>query len=922
MKEYTDEAHLLKPNKWYHIKITNENNRVCYYIDGERLVDFRDASPLTEGWFGFRTTLSRTRITNFRYECTPLHTADVPLQWIGEKPAMDKAVSWGVPFGEGVLKADALLKLTTDKGQEVTIDSWPLAYWPDGSVKWCAVSGIIPGNTDKLILNKKTQKETKRQAKRTDWVHEEGNNIRVDAGDVQAYISKEGEFLMDSLFYQGVKVGEKLRLVCQTQSEPTLEKTATISFANYSSQLKKVQIEREGQVRTTLKLEGVHVNEQGREWLPFVVRLYIYKGSGEIKMVHSFVYDGDQDKDFIRALGIRMDVPLREALYNRHVAFSCEEGGVWSEPVQPLVGRRVLTLGRPQPGEPSLQQQQMEGKRIPDYEKFDARNRALLDNWASWDSYRLSQLTADSYSIRKRANDDNPWIGTFSGNRSNGYMFVGDVTGGMGVCMHDFWQSYPSSLEVSGAKTSVATITAWLWSPDAEPMDLRHYDNVAHDLNASYEDVQEGMSTPYGIARTTTLTFVPQQGYRGKQWFAEQAMEFDKPSLLMASPVYLHEQRAFGVWSLPDRSTPFRAKVEDRLDAYIDYYQKAIEQHKWYGFWNYGDVMHAYDPVRHSWRYDIGGFAWDNTELASNMWLWYNFLRTGDAAIWRMAEAMTRHTCEVDVYHIGPNAGLGSRHNVSHWGCGAKEARISQAAWNRYYYYLTTDERCGDLMTEVKDAEQKLYTLDPMRLAQPRSMYPCTAPARLRIGPDWLAYAGNWMTEWERTRNTAYRDKILAGMKSICALPNRILTGPTALGFDPATGIITSECDPKLINANHLMTIMGGFEVMNEMMEMIKLPEWKDAWLDLTLRYDQKRFRISRLVGYAAYQTHDNKLAQEAWTDLFRRLERDPAPPFVIKKILPPEVPSEIDECRSISTNDAALWSLDAIYMQEVIPMD
>ena len=41
---------------------------------------------------------------------------------------------------------------------------------------------------------------------------------------------------------------------------------------------------------------------------------------------------------------------------------------------------------------------------------------------------------------------------------------------------------------------------------------------------------------------------------------------------------------------------------------------------------------------------------------------------------------MTRHTAEVDVYHIGPNAGLGSRHNVSHWGCGAKEARISQAA--------------------------------------------------------------------------------------------------------------------------------------------------------------------------------------------------------------------------------------------------
>ena len=58
---------------------------------------------------------------------------------------------------------------------------------------------------------------------------------------------------------------------------------------------------------------------------------------------------------------------------------------------------------------------------------------------------------------------------------------------------------------------------------------------------------------------------------------------------------------------------------------------------------------------------------------------------------------------------------------------------------------------------------------------QPRSEYPLHFPARLRIGPDWLAYAGNWMTEWERTGNTKYRDKIIAGMKSISALPNRLL---------------------------------------------------------------------------------------------------------------------------------------------------
>lgn len=950
LKEYTNVEHLLKANHWYHIKITNENNRVSYYIDGKRLVDFRDAKPLTEGWFGFRTTLSRTRITNFRYECSLQETSVVPLQWIGDTPEMDKATSFGVPFEKGKIFPESTLQLTTVNGENIPIDTWALAYWPDGSVKWSGVAGVIPAGTEGATLELAKKKSVKKvritnpNDQASVSVTETSRNILIETGVISAYIPRQGEFLIDSLLYKGVKVGEKARLICSTQSTPVLESTSQVSFNNYVSEMKSATVERCGAVRTLIKLEGVHKNKNGREWLPFVVRLYFYGGSEQMKMVHSFLFDGDQNQDFIRALGVRFDVPMREALYNRHIAFSCADGGVWSEPVQPLVGRRVLTLGDAanrnsgrdmtnknagKDKEPSLQQQQMEGKRIPPYEAFDEKNRSLLDNWASWNTYRLSQLTADAFSIRKRANDTNPWIGTFSGTRSEGYAFAGDVSGGLGLCLHDFWQSYPSAIEISGTKTPVATLTAWLWSPDAEPMDLRHYDNVAHDLNASYEDVQEGLSTPYGIARTTTLTLIPQGGYAGKQAFADRAKQLSEPGVLMPTPEYLHAQQAFGVWSLPDRSTPFRDRVEDRLDAYVDFYKKAIEQNKWYGFWNYGDVMHAYDPIRHTWRYDIGGFAWDNTELASNMWLWYNFLRTGRVDIWRMAEAMTRHTAEVDVYHIGENAGLGSRHNVSHWGCGAKEARISQAAWNRFYYYLTTDERCGDLMTEVKDAEQKLYTLDPMRLAQPRSEYPCTAPARLRIGPDWLAYAGNWMTEWERTRNVAYRDKIITGMKSIVALPNRIFTGPKALGFDPATGIISSECDPKLESTNHLMSIMGGFEVMNEMLRMIELPEWKDAWLDYTIRYKQKawelnrsRFRISRLMGYAAYQTRNPEMAKEAWAELFTRLEHTPAPPFRITTLLPPEVPAPLDECSSISTNDAALWSLDAIYMQEVIPMD
>lgn len=58
LTEYTDEAHLLRPNHWYHIRLECMGGWVRYIIDGRILVEYYDASPLTHGWFGFRTTLS------------------------------------------------------------------------------------------------------------------------------------------------------------------------------------------------------------------------------------------------------------------------------------------------------------------------------------------------------------------------------------------------------------------------------------------------------------------------------------------------------------------------------------------------------------------------------------------------------------------------------------------------------------------------------------------------------------------------------------------------------------------------------------------------------------------------------------------------------------------------------------------------
>ena len=713
---------------------------------------------------------------------------------------------------------------------------------------------------------------------------EDNQHIVVNTGRLMAFIPKDGNNIIDSLCLDGKKIGGAAKLI------------ATTNNANFCSKLTKVVTECKNAVSTVIKLEGTHVSPTHRAWLPFTLRLYFYAGSQQVRMVHTFIYDGEAEKDMIRSIGVQFDVPMREAAYNRHIAFATENG-IWTEPVQPLDGRRILTINGDK--KRNLQAEQMAGMRIPEADAFDANNASLLQHWAKWDSYRLSQLTDNAWSIRKRATAESPWIGTLTGSRATGYAFVGDVSGGLGVCLKDFWQSYPSTIQVNKARSSEAELTMWLWSPEAEAMNLCHYDTIAHNLQASYEDVQPGMSTPYGIARTSTLTLMAYDGYPGKEALSQSAHDLAADYRLLPTPEYLHQKRAFGIWSLPKDATD---KVEQRLESYIKAYQGYIERHKWYGFWNYGDIMHTYDDERQEWRYDVGGFAWDNTELATPMWLWYNFLRTGRQDIWRMAEAMTRHCSEVDTYHIGPFAPLGSRHNVTHWGCGAKEARISQAAFNRFYYYLTTDERTGDLMREQKDADTLLYHLDPMRLAEPRSQYPCNAPARLRIGPDWLAYAGNWMTEWERFGDTKYREKILTGLRSIAELPDGIFTGNLAKGYDPATGKITYDGDPKVRSTNHLMTIMGGFEVMNELLPLTREEKFAHTWKDFARRYKQmshdirhSNFPVRRLEAYAAWQDRDPQRTATVWEALWKQSDS------------------------TSNTNNAALWSLDAIYMQEVL---
>jgi len=358
---------------------------------------------------------------------------------------------------------------------------------------------------------------------------------------------------------------------------------------------------------------------------------------------------------------------MREQVHNRHVRFSGDADGLWSEPVQPITGRRGL------PG--ASYPDQLAGKRIANQETFNAIGQKLLSDWAVWDDYKLVQPNADGFTIHKRTNPQSCWVDVIGGRRSSGLVFAGDVSGGLSVGLRNFWQSYPASLEVRSATTASASLHVWLWSPDAAAMDLRHYDTRAHDLDSSYEDVQPGFSTPHGIARTSEITLFPSPAAPTKAETAAHAKIAQEPPLLVAPPAHIHSAACSGSGACPIAASR-RSRLSKTSSTRPSIYHKEVEQRHWYGFWNYGDVMHQHDGARHEWRYDIGGYAWDNTELGTDIWLWYTFLRSGRADAFRMAEAMTRHTSEVDCYHLGGSRCWG-RDTMCATGAAARRSRAS-----------------------------------------------------------------------------------------------------------------------------------------------------------------------------------------------------------------------------------------------------
>ena len=875
------------------------------------------------------------------------------VRWIGDVPEYVPGATFGVPWPQGQLDPDVASFSISGGGDDIPLQSWVTGYWRDGSIKWTGHAlPQLDAVADEYTVSASPGGSKKRSVKGSLSVSDKDDNVVVDTGKITVTFPKKGSALVSAIETAGGKtVGRNGRLVLHSQSAladdiASLPDTS-IDHLNFESNIEDVSVTEDVSVRALVTVRGKFKAKKGShdDWLPFVVRFYLYSGSDAIRVVHSIIFDGDAGKDFVSGLGIRFQVPLKdEELYNRHVRLAGVEGGFLHEAVQGITGLRR------DPGE-AVRKAQFEGRETPDISTWDTRVSSRMHWIPVWNDFKLRQLTADGFSLKKRTKAGQSWLDISAGTRSGGLAYLGGATaGGLAVGLRDFWKQYPTGLDVSDAGRDEGQITLWLWSPEADPLDLRPYhdglgqDTYAKQLDAleiTYEDYEPGFDTPYGIAKTHELFIYAFDATPSAEHLSTLNSHLSEPPALYADASHVAATKALGsYWAVPDASIPQTAAIEEHLDFLNKFYQRQVEDRRWYGFLHYGDFMHTYDVDRHTWRYDIGGYAWDNSELSPDLYFWQYFLRTGDPAVYRFAEALTRHTGEVDSYHLGDWKGLGTRHGVLHFADSAKQARIAQPQYRKYFYYVSGgDERVGEVLEDTLDADKTYGTLDALRKVRTDGWTPSPGkPASISLGTDWAALAAGWLIEWERRgpRWEETRDKLVRTASGIANLTNGFVTGTGLYDIEAGT-LQPPPRDPDnkgLVDISHLSAVFGAPEVISELIEYWgdDAPEgFVDAWLDYCYyygasaaeqqaRYGESFKGVSLRQGHArltAYyysrRSNETAAAVRSWREFYQTDGFLPGDPWAAEDVSGPEVLVPTEEAAWVSTNSVAQYGLAAI---------
>ena len=621
-------------------------------------------------------------------------------------------VSGGLPLPRGALREPVRVRLTRER-RDLPVQTRPLAYWPDGSVKWLLLvfpleagngrsvpAGAATGDRRSVLPFEVTRRDgtavglemeygpgvTSPPSRSAIACRRDGDRVEIDTGPLRLVL-RTGRSWLSSVALDGREMldGAPEFFVDYMRPETPYE----VATAHADGRLdpgplaiERLEVEESGPLRAAVCLEG---RTLGEEPARVILRLYAYAQRSCVSVTSSVEFmHKDPRQAFVRGMGLRLPLKSGEDAVARLGA-----GGVNAEP-----GRA-------------------------------ARTGLLQRSHTSSTVWRQAHASGVP-SVIGRAGRSRGWIG------------LADHEGGTAVVLRDAWQQAPVEL-VAQAESS-PSLTVFLKPRSLPLMDVRRYSNFPHrSQGESVTDRNDWAERHYhpaepfvGISKSHDMLLV----FHGPGASAEEidavAADYQSRPLMYAGARAYADASVTASLPVPDAER--FARTEANLKHVTDFWMFHRDLHGWYGMWDYGDIQHSFrvgygwvvppdrlaallrDPeprrtrVRekdyftpHDWACDNGRWGWTNTEALPGLFFQLQYLRTGDRALFFLAEAMARHVRDVDMRHAGQWFGKGTRHGVQHWSDGNHETRQTIHSEFRFHHYLTGDMRSRDFSRRLTE---------------------------------------------------------------------------------------------------------------------------------------------------------------------------------------------------------------------------
>jgi len=638
-------------------------------------------------------------------------------------------ITMGIPFPIGELYSVDNVRLLTNKGREIPCQTTEVTTWQpaDESVKWIWVF-FFTEKTSEYILEYGEGIEAMQSPNRIISTNNmrPGGGIDVNTGPLSLSIKKLGNGFLEAVYLDSNDDGsfeEEERIASGPSGNrgTFLDILDDAGIDTSKAIINEVFREKgSGPMHAIFRIEGTYIyNREDNNISPFSIRLHAYAGKSYIKILHTLTYTGIPDKhkiqegehaniatqnkkiisedtgddpgwtqpnDQIAACGLQLYYHLDE---NIHIASPMHEGD-WRSKLSTSIEEveiktndvvQVLQNGPERDNRPSL--------------------RSLYMN-----RYKKKNVVEAKTSVKKE------FTATISkgkdilktSKRAKGWMNVTDGNRGICIGIKNFLEEYPKGIQIDPATNS---LYGNIWPSDVGAMGF--------ERDHTYLDGGMLGNFAQGITKTTEFIYYFHTA-KDTHEDLDQKMDYVITNpVAHADPSWYMDSKVYGHMAPYSHTHP---EFENALQYKFEWWSFNQDNQPWYGMFDYGDGKTYY--FNGQW------YQWTNNEPTIDFMLWTNFLRTGDPKYFNMAQAMSRHTMDVDNVHwpkkrsyLGeindaidfwnyedepestPYLGIGRRHANEHW-----IALLSAHVWIQGWiasYYISGDHRALEIAKMTGD---------------------------------------------------------------------------------------------------------------------------------------------------------------------------------------------------------------------------